>query len=116
PSPAQFLPQSSSQASQKTGSEVAPGSTTLPGLAAFAGSKVTGIRFDGVKAAMLGPMPAQLELQPGDALSEDKVRASLRRLYETGLYDTIQVQGLRSDGGVGVGFAGRPRLFIGRVQ
>ncbi len=75
-----------------------------------------GIRFDGVKAAMLGPVAAQLELQPGEVLTEDKVRASLRRLYDTGLYDTIQVQGLRSDSGVVVVFAGRPRLFIGRVQ
>ena len=64
---------------------------------------------------MLGPVAAQLELQPGDVLTEDKVRASLRRLYETGLYDTIQVEGLRSNGGVVVIFAGRPRLFIGRV-
>ena len=71
--------------------------TELPGMAAFVGSKVTGIRFDGVKASMLGPLPAQLELQPGDMLTEDKVRASMRRLYDSGLYDTIQVQGLRSE-------------------
>jgi len=88
----------------------------MPGVAAFAGEKVTGIRFDGVRASMLGSLPAQLELQPGDVLSEDKVRASLRRLYQSGLYDTIQVQGLHSDGGVVVVFAGRPRLFIGRTQ
>ncbi len=88
----------------------------MPGVAAFAGSKVTGIRFDGVKTSMLGSLPAQLELQAGDVLDENKVRASLRRLYQSGLYDTIQVQGLRSDGGVLVIFAGRPRLFVGRTQ
>jgi outer membrane protein assembly factor BamA len=56
-------------------------------------------------------------LQPGDTLTVNNVRASLRRLYDSGLYDTIQVQGLRqSDGGVIVIFAGRPRLFIGRMQ
>lgn len=65
---------------------------------------------------MLGPLPAQLELQPGDTLSEEKVATSLKRLYDSGLYDTIQVQGLASDGGVLVVFSGRPRLFIGRVQ
>jgi outer membrane protein insertion porin family len=125
-SPAQFLPQSSSSSqdpsrdssrgSRQAGSGAAGGEATMPGMGAFAGSKITGIRFDGVKASMLGPLPAQLELQPGDVLSESKVRESLRRLYESGLYDTIQVQGLRSDGGVVVVFAGRPRLFIGRVQ
>lgn len=88
----------------------------MPGVAAFAGSKVTGIRFDGVKASMLGSLPAQLELQPGEILDETKVRASLRRLYQSGLYDTIQVQGLRSEGGVMIVFAGRTRLFVGRTQ
>jgi outer membrane protein assembly factor BamA len=119
-SASQFLPQSSSSAqsstSRRTQQAEAAETATLPGIAALAGSKVTGIRFDGVKASMLGPVAAQLELQPGDVLTEDKVRASLRRLYDTGLYDTIQVEGLRSDGGVVVAFAGRPRLFIGRVQ
>jgi hypothetical protein len=91
PAATEFLPQPSSSAqSSQTGN----GGAALPGIAAFAGSKVTGIRFDGVKQAMLGPLPAQLELQPGDVLTENKVRASLRRLYDSGLYDTIQVQGL----------------------
>jgi outer membrane protein insertion porin family len=111
----QFLPRASSSQSSP-GSGAAPGDAAMPGVAAFAGSKVTGIRFDGVKASMLGSLPAQLELQPGDVLDENKVRASLRRLYQSGLYDTIQVQGLRSDGGVMVIFAGRPRLFVGRTQ
>ena len=114
PAATQFLPQSSpSPQSPQAGRRRV---RALPGIAALAGSKVTGIRFDGVKQAMLGPLPAQLELQPGGVLTENKVRASLRRLYDSGLYDTIQVQGLRSDGGVVVIFAGRPRLFIGRTQ
>jgi outer membrane protein assembly factor BamA len=110
----QFLPRASSSSQSSPGAAV--GDAAMPGIAAFAGSKVTGIRFDGVKASMLGSMPAQLELQPGDVLSENKVRASLRRLYQSGLYDTIQVQGVRSGGGVMVIFAGRPRLFVGRTQ
>jgi outer membrane protein assembly factor BamA len=118
-SPAQFLPQasSSSQSSPKAQTpETASGNADMPGVEAFAGSKVTGIRFDGVKASMLGPLTSQLDLQLGDVLTESKVRESLRRLYESGLYDTIQVQGLRSEGGVVVVFTGRPRLFLGRTQ
>ena len=88
----------------------------MPGIEAFAGQKVTGIRFDGVTSAMLAPLPSELALQPGAPLEETKVRQSLRRLYQSGLYDNIQVQGLRADGGVIVVFAGRPRLFIGRTQ
>ena len=113
PAETMFLPQPSSSAQS---SQASSGGEALPGIAAFAGSKVTGIRFDGVKQSMLGPLPAQLELQSGGVLNENAVRASLRRLYDSGLYDTIQVQGLRSEGGVLVIFAGRPRLFIGRTQ
>jgi outer membrane protein assembly factor BamA len=111
-SASQFLPHAPSPGQpqgQSTGA-------ALPGIAAFVGSKVTGIRFDGVKASMLGPLPSQLDLQPDDVLTENKVHESLRRLYDSGLYDTIQMQGLRSEGGVIVIFAGRPRLFIGRTQ
>jgi outer membrane protein insertion porin family len=112
--PAQFLPQAASSSQQQSPGDTA--NSALPGIHAFAGNKVTGIRFDGVKASMLGPLPAQLELKSGDTLTDEKVRASLKRLYDSGLYDTIQVQGLRSNGGVLVIFSGRPRLFIGRVQ
>ena len=113
PAATEFLPQPSSSVQS---SQAGNGGEALPGIAAFAGSKVTGVRFDGVKQSMLGPLPAQLELQPGSVLTENNVRASLRRLYDSGLYDTIQVQGLRSEAGVLVIFAGRPRLFIGRTQ
>jgi hypothetical protein len=95
--------------SQSTGSP-------LPGVEAFEGKKVTGIGFNGVTASMLDPLPSQLELQPGDTLDDRKVRASLRRLYQSGLYDSIEVQGIPSPEGVTVVFAGRPRLFIGRTQ
>ena len=91
------------------------GDAAMPGMAAFAGSKVTGIRFDGVRASMLGSLPGQLELQPGEILNETKVRASLRRLYQSGLYDTIQVQGLPSEGGVLVVFAG-PAAAVRRAD
>src|ERR1700733_8844000 len=96
PAATEFLPQPSASAQS---SQAGNGGAALPGIATFAGSKVTGIRFDGVKQAMLGPLPAQLELQPGSVLTENNVRASLRRLYDSGLHDTIQVQGLRSEGG-----------------
>ncbi|HEX6771325.1 MAG TPA: POTRA domain-containing protein, partial [Acidobacteriaceae bacterium] len=122
PDPSSLLnpPQDSLNTAQagtdQTQAATPPGGTSLPGAAAFAGSKVTGVRFDGVQAPMLGPLPSQLELQTGDTLTEEKLKASLKRLYDSGLYDTIQVQGMRSDGGVLVVFTGRPRLFIGRVQ
>ena len=111
--PAQFLPQATSSSQQPAGNEA---NSALPGIHALIGSRVTGVRFDGVKASMLGPLPSQLQLQMGDTLTDEKVRASVKQLYDSGLYDTIRVQGLRSNEGVLVIFSGRPRLFIGRLQ
>lgn len=90
--------------------------TPLPGLQAFTGRKVTSIQFSGVTGAMLAPLPGQLALQPGDLLDDKKVRESLRRLYGSGLYDSIEVQGTPTPEGVKVVFSGDPRLFIGRTQ
>jgi outer membrane protein insertion porin family len=89
---------------------------SVPGVNAFAGQKVTGVRFGGVTSDMLDPLPAQLELQPGQQLDPTKVRASLRRLYASGLYQSLAVEGMQAAGGVVVVFRGEPRLFLGRTQ
>ena len=49
-------------------------------------------------------------------LDPQKVRASLRRLYETGLYQTIDVEGERHGDQVIIIFAGSPRMFLGRIE
>jgi outer membrane protein assembly factor BamA len=85
-------------------------------LVDWAGLQVTSISFAGVNSAMLEPLPSQLAQQPGTALDPAKVRASLRSLYATGLYQTIEVAGVRSGDSVSIVFSGSPRLFIGRVN
>ena len=115
----QSAPQITSQNAPESVSKSESGAAAvaaLPGIQAFAGEKVTGVQFDGVTGAMLDPLPAQLELQPGQTLDANHVRASLRRLYASGLYESIEVQGLRSADGVIVVFSGTPRLFIGRTD
>ena len=92
----------------------APGAAS-PGLRAWANLTVAAIRFRGVEASDLDPLPGQLELQPGMKLDAEKVRDSLRRLYSTGLYQTIEVAGTRSGDTVTIIFSGKPRFFIGRV-
>ena len=74
------------------------------------------ITFDGVSAALLAPLPSQLAQQPGIPLDPGKVRASLRSLYATGLYQTIEVAGVRDGNNVSIIFTGAPRLFVGRVN
>ena len=84
-------------------------------LRAWRGLKVTSVRFEGVPAERLAPLPSQLDLQPGQPLDPAKVRTSLRRLYATGLYKTVDIEGTRQGNTVALVFHGTPQLFIGRV-
>jgi outer membrane protein insertion porin family len=86
-----------------------------PNLEGWAGLRVVDIRFDGVDRATLDPLPAQIEQQPGAPLDPAKIRASLRRLYATGLYRTIAIDGQRQGDGIGLVFRGTPTLFLGRI-
>jgi outer membrane protein assembly factor BamA len=84
-------------------------------LRAWRGLKISAIQFDGVPMSRLAPLPAQLDLQPGQPLDPAKVRSSLRRLYATGLYQTIDIVGTRNGDSVELAFKGTPQFFIGRV-
>jgi outer membrane protein insertion porin family len=82
----------------------------------WAGLQVVSIAFDGVNADLLKPLPAQLAQQPDAPLDPQKIRESLRSLYATGLYQTIEVAGVRAGDSVTIVFSGVPRLFVGRVN
>lgn len=79
------------------------------------GLTVLDVQFVGVSKADLEPLPEQLEQQPNQPLDPVKVRDSLRRLFATGLFDTIGVDGRKQADGVVLTFTGKPSLFIGRV-
>src|ERR1700728_4168293 len=85
-------------------------------LLAWAGLQVVSITFDGVNESLLTPLPAKLPQQAGAPLDPIKVRASLRSLYATGLYETVEVAGVRAGNDVSIIFTGTPRLFVGRVN
>lgn len=93
-----------------------PAQTTAAGIQALAGQKVVDIQFKGVSPELLQPLPAQLSLHKGDALDPNQVRDSLRRLFQTGLYQTIQVEAIRLSDGIIVIFSGEPKLFLGRTE
>ena len=84
-------------------------------LRAWRGLKIASVQFEGVSAQRLAPLPAQLDLQEGQPLDPTKVRMSLRRLYATGLYKTVDIEGTRNGDSVTLVFRGDPQLFIGRV-
>jgi outer membrane protein insertion porin family len=93
---------------------VTPGSTTS-NLRAWEGLNVEAVNFEGVDRLRLEPLPAQLPVQPGKPLNAQDVRLSLRRLFATGLYRGIEVEGIRHGDQVTIVFKGTQTLFLGRV-
>jgi outer membrane protein assembly complex protein YaeT len=92
--------------------DVSSGATRLE---AWEGKSVLRIEFEGVPISRLAPLPAELAQQPGTLLHAEFVRDSLRRLYASGLYDTISADGRLEDGGVVLVFRGQARAFVGIV-
>src|SRR5271155_855202 len=84
-------------------------------LRSWTGLRVEAVQFKDIPPERLAPLPDTLALQPNQKLDPLNVRESLRRLYETGLYKTILVEGLRHGNAVTIIFSGVPNLFIGRV-
>ena len=95
---------------------LAPEDTRQGSLLEWAGLNVVSITFDGVREDLLKPLPGQLAQQVGVPLDPAKIRDSLRSLYATGLYQTIEVAGVRAGNDVSIIFSGVPRLFVGRVN
>ncbi len=103
----------SSALGQATTVPSTPGSASLR---AWQGQTVERIEFEGVDAAKLDPLPSLLAQQPNSPLDPELVRQSLRRLFSTGLYQGIEVRGIRTAQGVVLIFEGKPRFFFGRVS
>jgi outer membrane protein assembly factor BamA len=84
-------------------------------LSQWQGLTVRRISFEGVNAARLAPLPGNLAQAEGAPLNAEKVRNSLRALFATGQFETIEVDGVRDGSGVDLVFRGSPRVFIGTV-
>ncbi len=79
------------------------------------GLPVLRISFEGLPPNRLSPLPDHLAQVVGAPLTSENLKKSLRQLYASGLYDTVEVKGSREAGGVDLVFVGRPRTFIGTV-
>ncbi|HZZ38019.1 MAG TPA: POTRA domain-containing protein [Acidobacteriaceae bacterium] len=112
--PGSVLPSyNSTRAQSQTKVQPVPTSRQLEG---WAGLQVSEIRFSGVSRDDLEPLPEQLEQQPRAPLDPAKVRSSLRRLYATGLYQTVAIDGERLGNDVVLIFQGTPTIFVGRIS
>ena len=84
-------------------------------IAAWEGLTVRTISFAGVSPDRLSFLKGHLAQAEGAPLDREKVAASLRQVFETGLYDSVEVTGERRGDGVELVFVGKPRMFIGVV-
>ncbi len=73
------------------------------------------IEFEGVPFDPKDPLPGELAQQAGQPLDPAKVTASLRRLFASGRYRDIHVDGERAGDVVTLVFVGTPQYFVGRV-
>jgi outer membrane protein insertion porin family len=85
-------------------------------LAGLEGLQVKRIAFEGVGAERLKPLPGHLPQAEGQPLRAEAVGNTLRQLYSTGLYESVQAEGVRSAGGMDLIFRGAPRMFVGTVS
>jgi outer membrane protein assembly complex protein YaeT len=96
----------------------ADGSPQLDGesLVQWRSLPVRQISFEGVSADRLSPLAGHLAQAEGKPLDAEDLRRSLRQLFATGLFETIQVEATRLEDGVALVFRGTPRTFIGTVS
>lgn len=108
-------PVTATQEPPSTADDPAEGSAEDP-VAQWVGLKVSSVSFEGVNADRLAPLPAHLAQTAGSDLSEEKLASSLRQLYATGLYESVEVVGTQVADGIALTFRGKPAMFIGRVS
>lgn len=88
----------------------------LSHLVQWQGHMVASVGFEGVTGERLEPLSGQLQKMAGQPLDAQKIRQSLRELYATGLYDTIQARATEGPLGLEIVFVGDPRQFLGTIS
>ena len=73
------------------------------------------ISFEGVAPDRLSSLQGHLAQAEGTSLIRENVATSLRQVFATGLFDSVEVAGQREGDGVALVFRGVPRMFIGVV-
>ena len=83
---------------------------------AWLGIPVREITFEGVPTDRLKHLAGHLPQAVNAPLSREDVAESLRQLYSTGLFETIESEAIRQNDGIRLVFKGTPRMFIGTVS
>ena len=111
------LPHSETSPPPKPGVELlrAPAVAGDDQLTQLQGLPVRTIAYEGVLPERLSSLDGHLAQQVGAPLDREKVAASLRQLFTTGLFNSIEVLASRQGDGVALIFRGSARMFIGVV-
>jgi len=94
----------------------AAGKPETGSLDQFLGLPVVQIRFEGVDQSRFNPLPERLAELRGTPLTQENLARSLRLVFASGLFETVEVDGIREPGGVDLVFKGAPRMFVGTVS
>ena len=116
PQNAASLPYSPGVLLNQTPAEQPPSEPENGTLNHWLGLPMHHISFEGVDPSHLDPLPGHLAQAEGAPLNPEDVRKSLRQLFATGLFETIEVEGVAQPDGVSLIFHGTPRTFIGTVS
>jgi outer membrane protein insertion porin family len=84
-------------------------------LSRWQGLPVRRIAYEGVLPERLTALDGHLPQQVSAPLNREKVAGSLRQLFSTGLFDSIEADALSEGDGVALVFRGSARMFIGVV-
>jgi outer membrane protein insertion porin family len=83
--------------------------------AGWLGFPVREIAFDGILTSRLEPLPGHLPQAIGAPLGKEEVAQSLRQIFATGLFISLEADVSREGDGVKLVFKGVPSEFIGVV-
>jgi len=84
--------------------------------AVLTGLPVRQIVLQGIDETRAKPLRDRLPLQTGEPLTEEVLSRTLRQVYASGLFETVDVEGSREGDGVVLTFKGTPRTFVGTVS
>lgn len=84
--------------------------------AQYEGRMVRAIQLSGVSESDGDHLLGMIAQKPGEALSRDRVRDSIRTLYSTGRFADIEAEAVPSGDGVLLTFTTAPNFFVGAVQ
>lgn len=89
----------------------------LAPLAAFEGAPIANVRFDPPAQPLeSSDLNRLLTWKPGEPLHLSDVQATIKRLYATGVYASIEVEANRVEGGVEVIVRTTDQWFVGPVE